>query len=167
TITHLTDANNNPAKHKMPLFLVENKCALYPKNDKRRMRLPDNVGDIPFEVIGGDFYHLDISEAWNYNQDVVKNIEFSKFHFSYENFEENLIETLQKQIDENRYEVISYFPEVRDTLEKLANAKQGKDSNNVVEEINRFLEKKGIKPIEEFEKLPVWINYQEYKDIVK
>src|SRR5690606_10093633 len=74
TITHLTDANNNPAKHKMPLFLVENKCALYPKNDKRRMRLPDNVGDIPFEVIGGDFYHLDISEAWNYNQDVVKNI---------------------------------------------------------------------------------------------
>src|SRR5690606_7102332 len=165
TLAHLTGAHRDVDTVRMPLFLIENKCAEYAEDDNRKMSLTEEErNQIPFDIIGNEFYHLDIKAAYKYHNSNSDELENAPFAVSYQKFEKKLISILQKQIADNKYEVLSYFPIVRDTLERLAKARQ---TDEAVEEINHFLEQSGIKPISEFAKLPVWITSDEYREIVK
>lgn len=162
TLKHLTRAGEWDPK--MPIFLVENKCGLYPEGDNLRMRLTEeNKKKIPFEITGNDFFHLDIRKTWEFFQNPLENLGSAAYADEYQKFEKSLLGTLRKQVKESRYEIISYFPEVRDTLEKLAEWKQ---SQQVSSELNELLEENKIDRIERYEKLPVWISYSQYQDIV-
>lgn len=107
---------------------------------------------------------MDIKEAWRYSNLKENDRKARKFNDNYEDFEEKLIEVLQAQIKENRYEVHKNYPVIRDILASMAEYQQ----NTVVpNELNQILIDSKIATIESYEKLPVWITYAQYEDLIR
>lgn len=145
------------------LFLVENKCGTYEHNQVMRLNT-ELSKTLPFEVINQDFFQLDIKEAWRYTHLKENDRKARKYAGNYEEFEEKLIEVLQAQIKGNRYEVHKNYPVIRDILASMAMYKQ---DTVVPDELNQILIDSKIAPIESYEKLPVWITYSQYEEIVR
>ncbi|MCU0469877.1 MAG: TIR domain-containing protein [Arcicella sp.] len=160
------DDKQNQAQDKSKqakLFLVENKCGTYDHNQV--MRLDAALSStLPFEVINQDFFQLDIKEAWRHTRLQENDRKAKKYSANYEDFEEKLIEVLQAQIKDNRYEVHKNYPVIRDILASMAAYKQ---DTVVPDYLNQILIDSKIAPIESYEKLPVWITYSQYEEIVR
>ncbi len=160
TLSHLIGADKN--ENKMPLFLVENKCGLYADNARMHLTESDRK-KILFEIVGNDFFHLDIQDAWIFSEKPMENLHLAVHASEYQKFEKGLLSILQKQVKENRHEIIRYFPNVRDTLETLAELRK---NEQVSDALNELLAENKIDRIERYKKLPIWISYKEYQDIV-
>jgi GTPase SAR1 family protein len=164
------DDPENKAKDKSQLpklFLVENKCGIEHAQSKhnQRMRLDEKLSHtLPFEVVGGDFYHIDIQKAYQYQEGKDTSDEANAFHLAYRKFEKQLLQTLRTQIENNRYEVHANFPKIRDILASMAAHMQNREPSP---ELNEYLAANKIAPIKSYQKLPVWISYDEYRDIVE
>ncbi|MBB3841051.1 GTPase SAR1 family protein [Runella defluvii] len=160
--------NQSKDKSKLPkLFLVENKCGIEHKESKhnQRMRLDEKLSQtLPFEVVGGDFYHIDIQKAYQYHSGKDTQRSARRFYDAYGDFEEQLLQTLRTQIENNRYEVHANFPKIRDILASMAAHMQNREPSP---ELNEYLAANKIAPIKSYQKLPVWISYDEYRDIVE
>ncbi|MCR9062890.1 MAG: TIR domain-containing protein [Cytophagales bacterium] len=168
SFAHLTKAdtiedNQYNKRFYSKVFLVENKCAARVSNVD--MKLSGEVmKKTPFEVVNNNFFQLDIREAYHYEKGRDTNEQAEDFHFAFRKFERRLKEELQKSFSDNNFKVIANYPVIRDIIASLAESMKdgvGEESlSNLLAELNI--------PIEfAYEKLPVWITYEEYKGIIR
>jgi Leucine-rich repeat (LRR) protein/GTPase SAR1 family protein len=163
TFAHLTKAKNESSTQPSKVFLVENKCAARKSTDDMELS-KDFRESLPMEIINKKFFHLDIREAFRFKEKIEITDLTEEYHDEFKRFERRLKSEIEKSFNDNSFEVHANYPVIRDVLVRLAKEiRDGEWENN----LRDLLEELEIPTNFTYEKLPVWITYDEYIGIIE